>query len=53
MRLCQGMKEVFFKDPDGNVLSLIETNEAAVLRVADLKQIDWLPSPARPVIKAP
>ena len=53
MRLGQGMKEVFFKDPDGNVLSLIETNEAAVLRVADLKQIDWLPSPARPVIKTP
>ena len=47
------MKEVFFKDPDGNVLSLIETNEAAVLRVADLKQIDWLPSPARPVVEKP
>lgn len=53
MTLGQGVKEVFYKDPDGNVFSLIETSEAAVLRVADLKQIDWLPSPARPVIKKP
>ncbi len=49
----QGVKEIFFNDPDGNVFSLIETSEAAVLRVAGLKQIDWLPSPARPVINKP
>lgn len=51
MVIGHGVKEVFYKDLDGNVFSLIETSDAAVMRVADLKQIDWLPSPAGPVIK--
>ncbi|MGY8854440.1 MAG: VOC family protein [Pseudomonadales bacterium] len=50
MAVGHGVKEVFFRDPDGNLFSLIETSEAAVMRVAELKQIDWLPSPARPVV---
>lgn len=41
-----GVTEVYARDPDGNLFSLLQTEPAAVARVDDLEKIDWLPSPS-------
>jgi catechol 2,3-dioxygenase-like lactoylglutathione lyase family enzyme len=43
-----GVTEVYARDPDGNLFSLLEINSDAVPSVTDLKQISWLPSPSNP-----
>ena len=39
-----GMTEAYLRDPDGNLLSLLEVDTGAT-SIADLPRIDWLPSP--------
>jgi catechol 2,3-dioxygenase-like lactoylglutathione lyase family enzyme len=43
-----GVTEVYARDPDGNLFSLLEISSDEVPSVADLKQISWLPSPSNP-----
>ena len=49
----RGVQEVCFRDPDGNLISLLQTEPEAPARVANLKHIDWLPSPASSEGKTP
>jgi catechol 2,3-dioxygenase-like lactoylglutathione lyase family enzyme len=42
-----GITEVYARDPDGNLFSLLQADKAAV-SVRDVQKIDWLPSPAQP-----
>lgn len=43
-----GVTEVYARDPDGNLFSLLEINSDGVPSVTELKQISWLPSPSNP-----
>ena len=45
-----GVTEAFLRDPDGNLLSLLQTSPGAAVTVADLKKIDWHPSPSAPEV---
>jgi len=39
-----GMTEAYLRDPDGNLLSLLQVDTGST-SIADLPRIDWLPSP--------
>ena len=43
-----GITEVYFRDPDGNLISLLKPNPSAEAGVANLEHIRWLPSPSNP-----
>ena len=43
-----GVTEIYFRDPDGNLLSLLEPTDNAQVSVSNLAQISWLPSPSNP-----
>ena len=45
-----GITEVYARDPDGNLFSLLQTAPTAFARVADLKQIKGLASPSSPLV---
>jgi hypothetical protein len=46
-----GILEAYARDPDGNLFSLLQTAPTSEVKVSDLLQIDWLPSPASPLIR--
>lgn len=43
-----GVTEACLRDPDGNLLSLLQAGPSAIASVINLAKIDWLPSPAAP-----
>jgi len=45
--------EVYARDPDGNLFSLLQTTDSNATSVRDVKKIDWLPSPAAPDVTPP
>ncbi|MBT3734358.1 MAG: hypothetical protein HOG25_06865 [Gammaproteobacteria bacterium] len=43
-----GITEVYFRDPDGNLISLLKPNPSAEVGVTNLEHMPWLPSPSNP-----
>ena len=43
-----GITEVYFRDPDGNLISLLKPNPSAEVGVTNLEHMRWLPSPSNP-----
>ncbi len=43
-----GITEVYLRDPDGNLISLLKPKPGAEASVANLEHITWLPSPSNP-----
>lgn len=44
-----GVTEIYTRDPDGNLISLVKLNSSAAPGVTNLADISWLPSPSNPM----